>query len=279
MTPDEVRRVEFESARKGYRAEDVDDFLQHVAADMDKLMAERDAALRERDEAGQQRDAARQQKLVVEQEAAAARQAAEAKMYVLAEKVEEYRGQEDTLKTALINAQRMGETVVHEAKQKAEQMLREATGQAELLRQKAEGETARERETLENMLAEVNKFKSTVLNLYKQHIEALSALDGPTSRAEEVLKETVRYRVTEDVLPPADGTPMGSAEPELPAPAPAPADVPAPAPAAPAAPPAEAAPAPAYQQPPAFQPVNGGQEAALYDGSTMEYTVPQPPQP
>lgn len=44
-------------------------------------------------------------------------------MYILAEKVDQYRNDEETLKTALLNAQRMGESVIHEARQKAETII------------------------------------------------------------------------------------------------------------------------------------------------------------
>ncbi|MDL2293447.1 DivIVA domain-containing protein [Ruminococcaceae bacterium OttesenSCG-928-D13] len=217
MTSDEIRNVTFEQARKGYRAEDVDDYLLQIAADMDNLAAERDAA--RADLAAYQQAAATQQSDELAA-ALAAKQDAEAKMYVLAEKVEEYRGMEDNLKNALINAQRMGETVVYEAKQKAEQMLREATGQSELITQKAEREIARERATLEKIQAQVKQFKSTILNLYKQHIESLSALDPPTGRAQEVLDEFEAYRGKEgsgeSIMEPETAPLMGTAAPQLP---------------------------------------------------------------
>lgn len=197
MTSEDLRSVTFEQVRKGYRSEDVDDFLLQVASDMDRVEMEKNAALSERDQLLAERDsavggneqfAAEREQLISERNAAiAAKDDAEAKLYVLATKVEEYRGQEDTLKTALINAQRMGETVVYEAKQKSDQMLRDATNQTELLRQRAEDETDRERRTLERLHDEVKNFKTTILNLYKQHIESLSALDPPAERAEKVL--------------------------------------------------------------------------------------------
>ena len=164
MTSNEIRNVTFERIRKGYTPEDVDDFMQNMAQEFDRVVAEKTAAEEQLEDM-------------------------RAKMYVLAEKAEEYRGQEDTLKTALINAQRMGETVVYEAKQKADQMLRDATGQSELLRQKAEHEINMEKETLERLRAEVTRFKATILNLYKQHIESLGALDPVVTRAEESLEE------------------------------------------------------------------------------------------
>ncbi len=199
MTVEDIRGVTFETVRKGYRVEDVDDYLQQVAVDMERLIMardalqnERDAAFSERDSAFAERDAASSDNGATNaqiQSLIEAKEDAENKMYILAEKVEEYRGQEDTLTTALINAQRMGETVVKEAKQKAENMIREATGHAELLRQRAEQEIERERGTLEKLTAEVTRFKATILNLYKQHIESLSAMDPPVIRAEEVLEK------------------------------------------------------------------------------------------
>jgi cell division initiation protein len=240
MTSEEIRSTEFERVRKGYNPEDVDDFLLLVASEVENIGAETEAVRAERDRLAVELEQV-QARLAAEREQAdsqiseavaagvgealAAKEDAEAKMYILAEKVEEYRGQEDNLKNALINAQRMGETVVYEARQKAEQMLREATGQAELLTQKATREIVRERAALERMLGEVSQFKSTVLNLYKQHIESLSALDPPAARAQAALDETARYRDIGAGPPPEPASdskaefgapPLGSAEPQLP---------------------------------------------------------------
>ncbi len=210
MTTEEIRATSFDVVRKGYNPEDVMAFQQELADEIDRLTEELEIAAAQRDEALIAKESAETAMLTLKDDY-------DAKMYVLAEKVEEYRGQEDILKTALINAQRMGETVVHEAKQKAEQILRESTGQAELLRQKAEREIARERETLEHILGEVNKFKTTILNLYKLHIESLSELDAPIQRAEQLLEETIAYKsITQEAPPLEPENIVGVAEPELP---------------------------------------------------------------
>ena len=94
ISPQEIRTVTFDKVMRGYRPEDVDALLQQLAQQMEQLQAEKESA--------------------------------EKKLYVLAQKVEEYRKDEDNLKTALLNAQRMGENVIKEAKQKAESILREA---------------------------------------------------------------------------------------------------------------------------------------------------------
>lgn len=197
MNAEGIRNVDFDIVRRGYNKEDVDDYLRNVAACMDELTAERDALKAEVEAAGD------------------VQRSLESKMLVLAQKVEEYRGEEDTLKTALINAQRMGETVVHEAKQKADNLVREATGTAQLLREQAEEEIARERLTLERLQAQVARFKATILNLYKQHIESLSALDEPLAQIDEVMQEYNGKAAPAEPAPAAPNYGM-AAEPEIP---------------------------------------------------------------
>ncbi len=198
MTSEDIRNVTFEQVKKGYRVEDVDDFLQQVARTMDELGAAHNAAVAERDQAVETASAS------------------ESKMMILAEKVEEYRGQEDTLKNALINAQRMGETVVHEAKQKADAMLRDATGQTELLRQQAEVEILREQKLLEKLQSEVKRFRSAILNLYTQHIESLSALDVPIEQVDTFMSDNAIERTVEHVEEVPEAINYADAEPELP---------------------------------------------------------------
>lgn len=176
MTSEQIRTMGFGKAKQGYVVEDVDAFLLEVAADIQGL----EQAVADVQQHLAQADAAKAQ-------AEADKAEAENKMYILAQKVEEYRESEDTIKATLLNAQRMGETVVKEAKQKAEQLVRDASNQADLLRQQAEQEIDSERYLLENLRNQVTKFKATVLTLYKQHIESMSALDAPVAEANEEL--------------------------------------------------------------------------------------------
>lgn len=157
MTIEEIRMATFDEERKGYNKEDVDDFVQKVAAQMQQFKSEKEDA--------------------------------ENKMYVLAQKIEEYRNLEETLKTALINAQRMGETVVREAKQKADAMIRDAENKAGSLLEKAEADVDNEYKVLQGMRDEVADFKSTILTLYKQHIEVLSGLDAPIANVDNYIAE------------------------------------------------------------------------------------------
>lgn len=156
ISPQEIRTVTFDKVMRGYRPEDVDALLQQLAQQMEQLQAEKESA--------------------------------EKKLYVLAQKVEEYRKDEDNLKTALLNAQRMGENVIKEAKQKAESILREAGIKSEDITRAALEQVSEEQLELERVKAEVAQFKNNVLSLYKQHIESLSTLPG--DEPEEVEEET-----------------------------------------------------------------------------------------
>ena len=99
ISSEDVRRVTFDKAMRGYRCDDVDDYLKQVAESMDALAAKNDEM---------------QKNLVV-----------------LAQRIDQYRAEEDTLRTTMINAQRLGENVIREAKQKAAEIIRAANMKAD----------------------------------------------------------------------------------------------------------------------------------------------------
>ena len=105
ISSEDVRRVTFDKAFQGYRREDVDAYLKEVAQAMDDLAAQNDDL---------------QKKLVV-----------------LAQRIDQYRAEEDTLRTTMINAQRLGENVIREAKQKAAEIIRAANMKADDREQRA----------------------------------------------------------------------------------------------------------------------------------------------
>ena len=146
MNADDIRNVTFDKVMRGYRPEEVDAYLEQVAAEMEKIQAEKEDN--------------------------------EKKLFILAEKVDQYRNDEETLKTALLNAQRMGESVIHEARQKAETILYDANSKANQLKQEAADNVAEMEQELARLKTEVAQFKSNVLMLYRQHIESLSAVPG-----------------------------------------------------------------------------------------------------
>ncbi|MBR5521628.1 MAG: DivIVA domain-containing protein [Oscillospiraceae bacterium] len=155
FTPDEIRQITFEKVMRGYRPEDVESFMEKVADEFEALENEKKDL--------------------------------EEKLYVLAEKVEQYKSEEESIKITLINAQRLGESIVSDAKVKAENVLREATIKKNDIISSAHAEIEGTEETLKRLRKEVSDFKRNVLGLYKSHIESLSGL--PEEKKEEVQQE------------------------------------------------------------------------------------------
>lgn len=186
ISSQEIRTVTFEKSMRGYRAEDVDSFLQQVADTIDELTKEKEESRK--------------------------------KLYILAQKIEEYRKDEDNLKTALLNAQRMGENVIHEAKQKAEEIIRKARIGAEDITRQAHEQVQDETLEYQRISAEVAAFKTNVLNLYRQHIESLSTLPGHEEEA-PAEEETEVIRKPEEPAAPAvqEPAPVEVQEPSAPA--------------------------------------------------------------
>lgn len=151
FTADEIRQITFEKTMRGYRPEDVESFMENIADEFEALEKEK-------------RDL-------------------EEKLYLLAEKVEQYKAEEESIKTTLINAQRLGESIVSDARVKADNVIREATIKKNDIISSAYNEIEGTEEILNRLRKEVSDFKRNILSLYKTHIESLSTL--PDDKAEE----------------------------------------------------------------------------------------------
>lgn len=144
LTPETIASRRFDKQVGGYKQDEVEMFLQQVAGEYAKLLSEKEDL--------------------------------EEKIEVLAEKVEQYREDEDSLRSALIGAQKLGDSVIRESKSKAEYILREAQAQADQILENAQKSIEKEQMALIKMQKEVTKFKNRLLTLYRQHLEMISAL-------------------------------------------------------------------------------------------------------
>ena len=205
IASDDVRRVAFDRAMRGYRCEDVDDYLRQVADSIDSLAAENDDL---------------QKKLVI-----------------LAQRIDQYRADEDTLSTTMINAQRLGENVIKEAKQKAAEIIRAANIKAEDREQRARDEVELAQQELVTIKQEADAFKKRLMDLYRQHIEMIAKIpEYHPNRAEQqaAQPQPEPQEAPEAAEPEAIPEPKAETLPEPEQPnQPIPEDVPAPQPAAP----------------------------------------------
>ncbi|MGN0627909.1 MAG: DivIVA domain-containing protein [Oscillospiraceae bacterium] len=144
LTPNDISNKKFEKSAFGYKPEDVDTFLESVVSSYAKLYEEKEAV--------------------------------EEKLEVLAEKLEEYRSNEDSLRTVLLGAQKLGDNIIRDSKAKAEVILADAEGQVKQVFSDSETKIAKERETLSMLQKETSEFKKRLLAMYKQHLELISLM-------------------------------------------------------------------------------------------------------
>lgn len=145
LNPSDIAGKKFDKGMgRGYKAEEVDAYLNQVADEMNDLIA-------------QNRDL-------------------EHKMMVLADKLEEYKQDEESLRSALIGAQKLGDSVVREAKAKAASIVEDAKVQAGMLVENAKHAIEREQNAYVRLQREVATFKSKLQLTYKQHLEMISSI-------------------------------------------------------------------------------------------------------
>ena len=174
ITAKEIREIKFNRSLGGYKTTEVDDFLDRCADAVEELI-----------------------KINNENER---------KMQVLAETVVDYRNQEDSIRSALISAQRMSESVISEARKQAEDIREAARVEAESMHEKAVLETAAELEELRRIKQEVADFKGKLLATYREHLTLIGILESDSSDDETATEENQATAQTE--LKPIEEAPI-----------------------------------------------------------------------
>ena len=156
---DEIKNVSFRKAGMsgGYRAEDVDAFIEEVIASFEQLKKEKTNLVH--------------------------------KIDVLATRVEQYRADEETVRNALLSSQKVSDACIREAKEKAAKIVREAETKAQALLVDANKMTAVEKENYLQLQSDAVALRGKLIELYKQHIQSIGSL--PTSADLETTKKTL----------------------------------------------------------------------------------------
>ena len=164
----EIRQITFEKVVRGYRPEDVESFMEKIADEFEALAAEK--------------------------------QEIEGQLYILAERIEQYKTEEESIKTTLINAQKLGESIIAESRQKAEAILKDANIRKNDILASAHEEFAMYEENLARIKREVSDFKISVLSMYKEHIESLSRVPEIKREPANVVQEEVEEVPAEETV-------------------------------------------------------------------------------
>lgn len=175
LTITEIKEKKFEKSAFGYKVDEVENFLNDIIDLVSALEKE---------------NAENQKKLMV-----------------LAGKIEEYREEEDSLRQALLGAQKLGDSILKEAKNRAEIIMRDATIKSENIVKNVKEDVKREEIILNKMKREVDSFRTKMLTMYNTHIDMIKSIpEAPVEikEAEPVKEaEVVEAIVEEPVEAPA----------------------------------------------------------------------------
>lgn len=143
------------------------------------------------------------------------------KILILAKKVEEYRNDEENIKNALLDAQKLKASVkndiekqnsdiIENAKAEAENIINEAKAEAEKLLSEARETASKEESEIRNKIVNeearfeeikeaVHNFKKDIFDLYKEHLELLNKLPSyEKSSKVETEQETNAEEISAD---------------------------------------------------------------------------------
>lgn len=205
LTPDVVKSKSFQATGRGaYRAEDVDGFFAEVSASYEQMFKENGELIK--------------------------------KISILANKVEQYKEEEDSLRKALISAQTLADKIVKDARESVEGTLEKAEAEADEMRAKAEAEAAeivekakaeadavvlQSKKDADDILGSVNRkvmkeslefemlqkkaaeFRANLLSLYKEHLGLINSIpeyvekEMPAAETTEVPAEEPVSEATE----------------------------------------------------------------------------------
>jgi DivIVA domain-containing protein len=161
VSPQTIRQVEFREKLRGYHQDDVDEFLERVAAGLE-IVQERLRQATER--------------------AVRAEQA-----------VGERREDDDSLRRTLVLAQRTADLAMKEAKEQAARLLQEAESEAATITAEAEAEARRLTDEAQTQAREEVRQLTEARDQLREEVDRLVGyLDEQRSRAKAVLTEAAR---------------------------------------------------------------------------------------
>jgi cell division initiation protein len=167
MNAKEISSRKFDRGFNGYKTDEVDEFLREISAEFSQLQ-------------GDNRDL-------------------EKKLEVLADKVREYRDDEDAIKEAMLGAQKQGNATIAEAKEKAKKIVEDAQDKADTMLADAREESARLKKEAEDTLKNANDEAKRIedeaaAKLARMEEEYKNRLDMNKEILSKTKNEVVRFR-------------------------------------------------------------------------------------
>lgn len=144
---EDAKNVEFKKSVRGYNAEDVHNFVDEVVATLEQNKKEKVELVK--------------------------------KLDILAKRIEQYRQDEENVRGALINAEKVKGSAVKEAESKVSNMLEEAKAEAKRIVYDANASIVEQKNNYLKLQADAVVLREQLLATYNNHIRMLE--DLPTS--------------------------------------------------------------------------------------------------
>lgn len=143
ITPMDIRNKEFKKAFRGYNEDEVDEFLDKVISDYERIYREN----------GELKD----------------------RISIDDERIESYSNMEKSLQSTLLIAQTTAEDIVANSRKKAEMIIKEAEEQGRKIIEEANNNVLKVNREFEELKKEVQVFKTRFRTLLESELEALNA--------------------------------------------------------------------------------------------------------
>ena len=173
LAPHELKNKEFTKSLRGYSTEEVDEHIAFIIEKYTDLYRENDAL--------------------------------EKKLKLTEARLDSMKSEEDSIRSALVNAQKASKSIIDEANEQADVIIRSAKTNCDRLITEMKKKVAAEQEKLDVIREETKSFKAALFEVYGQHISMIEAISPEAESAEtnaeriETLTKLVTDRIREDL--------------------------------------------------------------------------------
>lgn len=168
MNAKDIIEKSFDKSFNGYKTEDVDEFLREISTEFSQILKEK--------------------------------QDLESKIVVLADKIREYRQDEDALKDALLGAQKQSKVIISEAREKSSVILAEAQEKASGKIKETEELLINNKSEAEQIILNANKERDNIISdAYSQAKVIIDEMNATVANEKKICenlhKESENFRV------------------------------------------------------------------------------------
>lgn len=130
------------------------------------------------------------------------------KIKFLAQKINEYRENEECVKNTLIKAEKLADLSIIEARERAEEIINDAIERSEVILSDSKDEIKRQQGVLDQLKNSAESFREQILALYGEHIESINKIVEPeeVEGFYEIVEEFVdEYKEADELMEEFEG--------------------------------------------------------------------------